>query len=199
MRTSSARPSQSSPLRLTRSVRLQSQTSARVERVLTSMTSAHPRLAIASIPKADGPSDVSFIISQRGASWLCSLIARVAESDSDRQASSRRLHEAPRRNCPCLGRNGRDHRLHRRPLRLRALARLVRVGCSPCWCVECFLLLPLSLTCASSWFLGGSGISYTAGLLSQIVRDCDAGKSTVKHVSFIWVVRSTGTSPITEP
>jgi hypothetical protein len=62
-----------------------------------------------------------------------------------------------------------------------------------------FLFLPLSLTCSSSWFLGGSGISYTAGLLSQIIRDCDAGKSTVKHVSFIWVVRSTGTSPITEP
>lgn len=46
---------------------------------------------------------------------------------------------------------------------------------------------------------GGSGISYTAGLLSQIVRDCKAGKSAVKHVSFIWVVRTTGSSSCHAP
>lgn len=33
-------------------------------------------------------------------------------------------------------------------------------------------------------------------MLYQIVRDCKAGKSAVKNVTFLWVVRTTGASAV---
>lgn len=38
---------------------------------------------------------------------------------------------------------------------------------------------------------GGSGITYTLPLLLDLVKDAQSGKSAVKNITFVWVVRTT--------